>query len=302
METSDITPNLKLINLQPPLPGYERFFASYLFCSERKAIIETGPSICAPNLLSSLDGLGIGRGEIDYIILTHIHIDHGGGVGTAHRGMPQAKVIAHSQAHRHLADPSRLWESSKKVLGELALKYGNIEPVPEGSIIDAEDGMRLDLGGGLALEVLLTPGHAAHHISIFEPAKRVLVAGEAAGVCVDNHLRVTTPPPFRLDVILSSIDRLIALEPRRICYSHFGCYDDAPGKLRRIRQKVLDWSGFCQKQARAGKSAEEVFGMLREWDRELDYLDGLTRDQFGREYALLLNSVKGLCEPAPDEK
>lgn len=208
--------------------------------------------------------------------------------------MRKARVLAHARARPHLINPEKLWQASQKTLGELALQYGNIEPVPEDSIIDAEDTMKLDLGNGLTLEIYLTPGHAPHHLSIFDRADGILIAGEAAGVCVNGNLRLATPPPFRLEETLSSIDRLIALEPQSICYGHFGCYDNAPGNLKFVRQKLLDWYETVKSAAKAGSDPEAIFNMLRKTDRSLDYLNRLTPDQYHREYLLLLNSVKGI--------
>ena len=208
--------------------------------------------------------------------------------------MRKARVLAHARARPHLINPEKLWQASRKTLGELALQYGDIEPVPEDSIIDVEDTMKLDLGNGLTLEIYLTPGHAPHHLSIFDRADGILIAGEAAGVCVNGNLRLATPPPFRLEETLSSIDRLIALEPQTICYGHFGCYDNAPGNLRFVRQKLLDWYETVKSAAKAGSEPEAIFNMLRKTDRSMDYLNRLTPDQYNREYLLLLNSVKGI--------
>jgi len=166
MEVYAITPTLRLLNLQPPIPGYGRFIGAYLFCGEKSAIVDTGPAAVAPNLLSALSQVGMDPAEIDYIVLTHIHIDHAGGVGTVIKELTNARVLAHSRARSHLIDPTKLWQGSLKTLGDLALKYGPIEPVPEDRIVVATDQVKLDLGRGLALEIYLTPGHAAHHLSV----------------------------------------------------------------------------------------------------------------------------------------
>jgi glyoxylase-like metal-dependent hydrolase (beta-lactamase superfamily II) len=296
MEIRTITPTLKLIDLQPPIPGYERFIGSYLFCGQKKAIVDPGPKSAIPNLLSALAELNISPGAIDYVILTHIHVDHAGGAGTALRDMPRAKVLAHSQALRHLADPAKLWEASRKTLGDLALQYGAIELVPEDRITAAADMMTIDLGGGLVLEVYLTPGHAAHHLSLFDRADGILLAGEAAGVCVNGVVRMATPPPFKLEETLSSIDRLIALKPRTLCYGHFGCYDHAMDRLRLARSKLLTWHEIAGSAAREGRPPEEILVLLRSKDRDLDYLDALSRDAYKREHDLLVNTINGLSQ------
>lgn len=302
METYIITPTLKLLDLHPPIPGYDKFIGAYLFCGEKKAIVDTGPSAALPNLLSALAKLNIKPTEIDYIILTHIHIDHAGGVGTAIKEMSKSKVLAHSRARSHLIDPTLLWKSSLKILGNLALSYGRIEPVPEDKIIVAQDLMKLDLGRGLILEIYLTPGHAPHHLSLFDRARGVLIAGEAAGACIDGTIRLATPPPFKLEEMLSSIDRLIALRPQKLCYGHFGCYDNATEKLSFVRHKLLEWHGIVNQAAKSGKNAEEILMMLRETDKSLDYLNSLSKDKYNREYTLLINSIYGLSESVGEFK
>ena len=126
----------------------------------------------------------------------------------------------------------------------------------------------------------------------------MLIAGEAAGVCIEGAIRLATPPPFRLEETLSSIDRLIALEPRRLCYGHFGCYDNASERLEFIRQKLLEWHEIVNSAARAGKKPEDILLMLRGKDGSLDYLNSLGRDEYSREQALLINSITGLSESA----
>ena len=297
MEIHSITPTLRLLNLQPPIPGYKKFIGAYLFSGERNAIIDVGPTAAIPNLLSALTEAGMSPKEIDYIVLTHIHIDHAGGVGTAIKELSNAKVLAHSRARSHLIDPTMLWKGSLKTLGDLALKYGPIEAVPEDRIVVATDQMKLDLGHGLALEIHLTPGHAAHHLSIFHPASGVLIAGEAAGVCIDGAVRLATPPPFKLEETLSSIDKLIALEPQRLCYGHFGCYDNGLERLKLYREKLLAWYETINSASKAGKNPEDILLFLREEDSSLAYLDGLDRDEYNREFALLINTINGLTEP-----
>jgi glyoxylase-like metal-dependent hydrolase (beta-lactamase superfamily II) len=236
--------------------------------------------------------------EIDYIILTHIHIDHAGGAGTAIRDMPRAEVLAHGHAVRHLVDPTKLWEASLKTLGDLALQYGSIEPVHEDRVAVATDLMTIDLGRGLILEVHLTPGHAAHHLSLFDRKNGILIAGEAAGVCVNGAIRMATPPPFQLEETLASIDRLIALDACTLCYGHFGCYGNAVERLRLARSKLLTWHQTVGLAAREGRAAEEILVLLRDRDRDLDYLDRLGKDAYRREHDLLVNTINGLRQSA----
>jgi len=297
-----ITPTLRLLDISPPIAGYEKFMGTYLFCGEKKALVDVGPRVTIPRLLSALAELAISPGEIDYIILTHIHIDHAGGTGTALKEMKRAKVVAHRRARTHLVDPGRLWESSLRTLGDLAIKYGQIEPVPEDRIMAARDLAELDLGPNLKLEIHLTPGHAPHHLSLFDRASGVLIAGEVAGVNVHGTVRPATPPPFRLEEALSSIDRLIALRPKKICYGHFGCSDQALEKLALARQRLLAWHEITNRAARAGKNPEAILTILREKDRGLDYLSDLGKAEYEREHVFLINSIKGLSGAIGESK
>ena len=294
-----ITPALRLLDLQPPIAGHERFIGAYLFCGARNVIVDVGPRAAIPNLLALLAKLGINRGAIDYVVLTHIHIDHAGGIGILLKELRQARVIAHPRACPHLIAPEMLWRASCETLGSLATDYGRIEPVPEERIVNAEDGMELKLGRDLVLELYLTPGHASHHLSLYDRAGGVLIAGEAAGVCLDGDIRPATPPPFRLAEALSSIDKLIALNPRQICYGHFGCYGNAPERLTFIRKQILDWNRIISVEARAGMSPEDILVTLRKKDSSLDYLDDLDRERYWVQYRLIINSIRGFCQSIP---
>jgi len=296
MVTKSISSTLRCLPLQASIPGYESFFGTYLFCGDKKAIVDVGPTDVLPSLLSVLADQSIGLDEIDYIILTHIHIDHAGGVGAAAKKMKNAKIVAHERARPHLINPARLWEASIKTLGELANQYGSIEPVSEERIISAEDLMKLDLGRGLQLEIHLTPGHAPHHLSLLDRSNGVLLVGEAAGVCQDSALRPSTPPPFRFEEALSSIDRLIALEPMKVCYAHLGCYDDGIDLLKLAKQQLVEWREAVKLGVKDNKSPEEIFKALQRNDRSLDYLSKLNRDEYERECKMLINSVIGLTK------
>jgi glyoxylase-like metal-dependent hydrolase (beta-lactamase superfamily II) len=295
-EILTVTPNIRLLHLQPPIPGYNKFIGPYLVSGEKNAVVDTGPTAAIPSLLSALKKADINPEDINYIVFTHIHIDHAGGAGGVAKVLPNAKVLAHSRAHAHLINPTALWESSLKVLGDYAVKSGPIEPVSEDRLIDAADGMKLDLGHDLILEIYLTPGHAVHHLSLFDRANGVLFAGEAAGVCINGAIRVATPPPFKLEVTLSSIDKLMALEPRKLCYSHFGCYDNGLERLKLYRIKLVEWYEIINSAARMGKNPEAILKVLREKDRDLDYLDKLDSDVYSRELSLLINSIRGIAD------
>jgi glyoxylase-like metal-dependent hydrolase (beta-lactamase superfamily II) len=294
-EPLTILPNIRLLHLQPPIPGYHEFIGPYLLLGEKNAVIDIGPAVAVPPFLSALVKTGINPADIDYVIFTHIHIDHAGSAGAAAQALPNAKIVAHGRAHEHLVNPDFLWKASLKVLGDYAAKSGQISPVPENRIIDAEDGMTLDLGHGLVLRIYLTPGHAVHHLCLFYPAAGLLFSGEAAGVCINGAVRLATPPPFKLEVTLSSIDKLIKLKPEKLCYGHFGCYDNGLERLKLYRNKVIEWYETVNSAVAMGNDLKGIFRLLREKDKELDYLDGLHGDVYARELSLIFNSIRGLA-------
>ena len=248
-----------------------------------------------PGLLAALEEAEVKPEAVDYIILTHIHIDHAGGTGMLLKALPNAMVVAHSRAVSHLIDPTKLWEASLETLGDLALKYGQMEPVPAERILVAEEGMKIGLGKDLELEVYPTPGHATHHLSLFEKGSSMLFAGEAAGVCINGGLRPATPPPFKLEETIASLDKLIALSPEKICYGHFGCYDEGLKRLKSYRDKLLSWHEIVNSRAKKGTSPEEIFSIIRCLDRDLDYLDKLDKAEYDREFKLIVNSIYGLA-------
>ena len=233
--------------------------------------------------------------DIHYVVLTHIHIDHAGGTGDVIKDLPNATVVAYRRAIPHLVDPVMLWGASLKTLGDLALKYGPIQPVPENRVMEATDHMQLDLGGGTVLEVYLTPGHAIHHLSFFDKASRILIAGEAAGVCVNGIIRPATPSPFKLEETMASIDRLIELEPDKICYGHLGCYDNGLGRLKLYKEKLFLWYEVVKSEISSGAKPEEILTVLKEKDRDPAYLEEMNKDEDARELVLLNNSIYGMA-------
>jgi glyoxylase-like metal-dependent hydrolase (beta-lactamase superfamily II) len=262
----DITPTLKLLNSPLEISGYQNYVGTYLILGEKKALVDIGPHAAIKGVLAALSEARLSPEEIDYIILTHIHIDHGGGTGTAVKSLKNACVLVHPRGRLHLIDPTTLWNASLQTLGELAVEYGQIEPMPEEKIMVAGDGMKLDLGKGVVLEIYMTPGHAAHHMSIFERTYGVLLAGDSAGMYTNGVLRLTTPPPFRLADYLTSLDRMINLQPKLLGYAHYGCYPDAVARLRATKEK----------------------------DKDLAYLSALDKDEFERDRSLLVTSIHGM--------
>jgi glyoxylase-like metal-dependent hydrolase (beta-lactamase superfamily II) len=199
-----------------------------------------GATSSIPNLISGLEEAKVKLEDVAYVAVSHIHLDQGGGVGTLLKSLANAKVIVHRRGAPHLIDSGKLWRQSQLTLGSLAKIFGAPEPVPNERILTAVDGMEIDVGDCLKLRVLETLGHASHHLSYHLPAYSGVFPGDAAGIFVKEFQAVapTSPPPFRLDFALASLEKLVALKPKILFYTHFGEAGDAVERLRGYAQQL----------------------------------------------------------------
>lgn len=284
--------NLHLIPLTPPMTGYEQFISAWLFLGEPSFLVDVGPASTTNILFDSLDQLGVT--DLDFILLTHIHLDHAGAIGAVAARFDRAPIVCHAAGIPHLIDPERLWEGTQKVLGDIALGYGPIAPVAPKRLVDA---VKFDHA---AINPILTPGHAAHHVSYV--LGDILFAGEAIGVRIDlgddrEYLRPATPPRFFLDTAISSLESLVAAAPRWLCYGHFGMGDDAVERLVRQRDQILFWEqaiGRLFDQVGNSENIEEqCIAMLLKEDPLLANFQHLPAAIHEREHYYLGNSIKG---------
>jgi glyoxylase-like metal-dependent hydrolase (beta-lactamase superfamily II) len=252
--------------------GIRNFIASYILKGKQSAIVETGPTSSIPNLLHCLRKLNIKLDEIVYVAVSHIHLDHGGGAGTLLKHLPKAKVVVHPRGAPHLADPEKLWQQSKVVLGRITEMYGKPEPVPEERIISATDGMTLDFGDDVKLRVIETLGHASHHLSYYAPLSKGIFPGDAAGIYL-NEIGVTvptTPAPFRLDIALASLDKLKALKPAVLYYSHFGKAGNAVEKLQAYERQLRLWAKIAKQGVENKEGLEAIRSRIMESDAAVE--------------------------------
>ncbi len=214
--------------------GFKRpgFDAAYLMVeSGRAAFIDTGTWHTVPRLLRALERCGLQPSNVDWVILTHVHLDHAGGAGELMRHLPRARLVVHPRGARHMIDPSKLWASATAVYGEAVMHrdYGEIVPVPAERVVEAKEGLRLELAGRELL-CLDTPGHARHHICIWDAKTRCFFTGDAFGLSyreLDTEkgafiLPTTTPVQFDPQAMHASIDRLLGLDPKAMYLAHFG--------------------------------------------------------------------------------
>jgi glyoxylase-like metal-dependent hydrolase (beta-lactamase superfamily II) len=201
--------------------------AVYLTAGKRVALVETGTARAVPHLRDALRHL-----DLSYIFVSHAHLDHAGGAGELVLHHPSATVIAHPRAVRHLADPRRLIEGVREASGPLFPLYGDPTSIPADRLHAAADGERFDLGNGILIETIHSPGHATHHVCFFERGHRILFTGDAVGhYNVPVDLPLTVPPRFDLEASLKTLVRLRRLKPRRLAFTHFGLAGESPPKL-----------------------------------------------------------------------
>ena len=294
MNTYTLARDLSFIDATPPISGFEKFMSVYVLKASKVALIDVGPSASVENLMSGLGELNIKPADINYILTTHTHIDHAGGIGKAIKQMPNAMVLVHERGRQHLINPARLWEDSQRVLGELALEYGPLEPVPQERILIAEEGMLLNLGG-MEIEVLSTPGHALHHLSFLDRKEGRLFAGEAAGVYIRqvDLIRPATASPFNLEQALTSLDKLIRLGTTSLYYAHFGYVPNATDKLRYYRQQLILWGNIIANCLEKEADWQEMYDEIREKDDALTRIDNLPSNKRRRQVNFIKYCIMG---------
>jgi glyoxylase-like metal-dependent hydrolase (beta-lactamase superfamily II) len=231
--------------------GFHRddFDAAYLVvdCGEA-AFIDTGTNFAVPRLLQALADVNLPREAVRWVIPTHVHLDHAGGVGLLMQQLPEARVLVHPRGAPHLVDPSRLWAGATAVYGpeEMARSYGQLVPVPENRVEASHDGQRLRLG---ARELLLadTPGHARHHHCVWDATSSGWFTGDTFGLSYREFdtaagawiVPTSTPVQFDPPALRRSIERLLAQQPQCMYLTHYGRVDDVP-RLGRLLLGLLD--------------------------------------------------------------
>lgn len=228
----------------------------------RAAFVDTGPGPAAPRLLAALDELGIAREQVDYLFLTHVHLDHAGGAGQLMRALPNARAVLHPRGAPHMIDPTKLIAGSIQVYGEALYRelYGELLPIPAERVIVTEDGQRLKLGRR-TFEFIDGPGHARHHHCPIDLDYRDVYAGDNFGICYREFdtargpfmLPTTTPTQFEPDAFHATIDRLMSYQPRRVVQTHFGPVTDVERLARDLHSALVDFVRIARTHAQAAE-------------------------------------------------
>ncbi|MFG1530187.1 MAG: MBL fold metallo-hydrolase [Thermoplasmata archaeon] len=232
-------------------------------------LLETGPTTCKAQLLDGLAAAGVERTEVARVVVTHIHLDHAGGVGALLPELPRATVYVHRLGVPHLIDPTRLEASARQAWGaQMDALFGGLAPVPADRIRPLSGGERWPLRSG-DLEVLATPGHARHHLAFVDHALAAVFTGDAAGVrlAASWRTRPAVPPPdLDLDLLYGSLDRMRPAELRQVLRSHFGPDPDGPRSLMEYRSIVEEWRAVAWEAFQESPDPHRIAERLRTYE------------------------------------
>jgi glyoxylase-like metal-dependent hydrolase (beta-lactamase superfamily II) len=266
----------------------------------RAAFVDTGPGPSAPRLLAALDELGIAREQVDWLFLTHVHLDHAGGAGQMMQALPNARAVLHPRGAPHLIDPAKLVAGSIAVYGEVLYRrlYGELVPIPAERVVVVEDGQRLQLGRR-TFEFIDAPGHARHHHCPIDLDYREVYSGDNFGICYREFdtargpfmLPTTTPVQFDPDAMHATLDRILSYRPPRIYQTHFGPVTDVERLGRDLHAAIDELVRIARLHAAASdRRARIEADMFRYFSAQLD-AHGYTGD-LARRHAMLDDDVR----------
>lgn len=244
----------------------EGLIASYLLPDEEGwTLVETGPASCRERLAQGLAAAGIEAADVERVFVTHIHLDHAGGLGAVAELLPRARLYVHREGLEHMIDPTRLIASARRAWGAAADPlWGPILPVRPDRLVPLVGGESFALRDG-PLEVLPTPGHARHHLAFFDVRTRSMLTGDAAGVHLagTGAVRPALPPPdLDLEALLESVERMQEKRPDRLLYTHFGPRESGSSALAEYPPLVLRWKEVALRAAREDPTVDHVASEL----------------------------------------
>jgi glyoxylase-like metal-dependent hydrolase (beta-lactamase superfamily II) len=246
--------------------GLARYTAGYLLHATEPTLVETGPTTSVEPVADALEHLGIAPGDLAHIVVTHIHLDHAGGVGRLSERFPAAMIWVHERGARHLADPSRLVASATRIYGEQEMRqvFGPVDPVAADRLHPLHDGDLIS-AGDRTLEVLDTPGHASHHVALIDSQTGAIFTGDALGIHVPDLpvLRPATPPPdFDLERYVSSIERIRGDARSMLLFAHFGPLLDVDATCDLAIRRVRRWAAVVRDATLETEDPEELASRL----------------------------------------
>ncbi|MHA1987511.1 MAG: MBL fold metallo-hydrolase [Promethearchaeota archaeon] len=298
MKIIKITPHFHDIQLELKGTNFTSTLSSWVYKDDKLCfLLDTGPTSSLDSLKKALYRINIKENDLQYILISHIHQDHAGGVGELIKFFPKAQVICHPRGIKHLIEPKKLWEGSLKVLGKVAELYGKIIPVPKDRIYYQEE-----IANG-KIKVIDTSGHAPHHQSYL--FNKYLLIGEAAGVNIPlpgkTYIRPATPPVFNYEIYKSNIQKLLDgdLGANDICYAHFGMKNDVISMLNIAKEQLDIWiqviSEFIDSKDESDYF-EKILSELKMRDRYFANIDHLDDNKRENEFFFIKNSIRGITD------
>lgn len=258
-ETIPETESITLIDTE--MFGETGFTAAYLFESDKTLLVDAGLYENGPDIERTLMDIGAPPEELDYLAISHLHLDHAGGATYLADRFPDAEVLCHSITAEYLTDETklrRLFASGQEVMAAFSEAYGEADPLDRDRLTCVDDGDGIDLGGR-RVRVLHAPGHAPHQICFFDEGNEALHLVDEGCALIDGDPYPTTPPPdFDLERTLDSLDRFAALEPSHLLYSHFGYRRGGRDELNRHREILEDWVEMIRAYRQQGRDEEEI--------------------------------------------
>ena len=226
----------------------DHFDAAYLIVQDgHGAFVDCGTTHSVPNLLACIAQAGLQPADIDWLIVTHVHLDHAGGAGALMQQLPNAKLVVHPRGAQHMIDPTRLIAGATAVYGEaeIARSYGQIVPIPAERVVVAEDGHRVSLAGR-ELVCVDTPGHARHHFCVWDAASRSWFTGDTFGLSyreLDHAggafiIPTSSPVQFEPEAMHASINRLMRESPEGMYLTHYGRVEGTARLAKELHEQI----------------------------------------------------------------
>lgn len=249
VDIKEVAKNIYMIDNQ--LYSIPKWGSIYLINEEKKALIDTGPTTSASAVLDGIKMVGVRPEDIDYLIITHIHLDHAGGAGVLVKDMPHAQVVVHHRGAKHLVNPAKLVSSVIEAEGKEAMvRTGEVVPIEVHRVKPVYGGDVLKLNENQVLKFIDAPGHASHELCIYESRNSGLFTGDAVGISVAENeilLPVTPPPSFDAELYLNTLERLMTLKATKIYFAHFGVSNKVQESLQLAIDKLQVWDDIVAK-------------------------------------------------------
>jgi len=271
--TIDLNDNITLVDAEYQRPGLA---ATYIVREgDAAAIIETGTTHTVPMILKALEERGLSREQVQYVIPTHVHLDHACGAGALIAQCPNARLVIHPRGAPHMIDPSKLVAGTIAVYGEETFHalYGDLVPVPEERVIEAPDNFEIAMNHRI-FRFLDTPGHALHHFSVHDLESNGIFTGDTFGLSYPNLktpagpfiFATTTPVQFDPDQLHASIDRLISLNPDYFYLTHYGRQEARQALADQLKTSIDDFVNIALQEKKTPNRVEVITSRI------LDYL------------------------------